>query len=162
MKRSELEHSRWRPNRLTPDHYRIPWQAVGYAICTKDRRGSLISRGVPDLLVSSLDTSAANHGCKVFCYCIMPDHLHLIACVVEEGADLQPFVAGFKQWTARRLGEMGFSKPVWQRGYWDRHVREDESVGELVAYVLGNPVREGLCKQPEDWAHSELRPYPWA
>jgi hypothetical protein len=49
------------------------------------------------------------------------------------------------------LLRVGFQKPHWQEGFFDHLLRSSESYGEKWEYVRMNPVRAGLCRQPEDW-----------
>jgi hypothetical protein len=52
------------------------------------------------------------------------------------------------------MWNLGVDGKVWQVSFWDRFLREEESLAELVLYVLNNPVRQGLVK---DW-----RTYPFS
>ena len=85
----------------------------------------------------------------------MPDHLHLIAEGTDDSSDLRAFVSTFKQRSgfehSRRTKET-----LWQVGYHDRVLRRDEDLMKVVAYVLNNPVRAGLVKQPEDYRWSGI------
>jgi hypothetical protein len=43
---------------------------------------------------------------------------------------------------------------IWQQGYFDHRLREDELGQQLSAklnYIRQNPVAAGLCAQPGDW-----------
>jgi len=77
---------------------------------------------------------------------LMPDHLHaLISCPREE--DPVKTVAAWKRFTARVAGV------VWQRGFFDHRLRNDESLEEKAHYIRMNPVRKNLVTRPEDWPH---------
>jgi len=41
---------------------------------------------------------------------------------------------------------------MWQYGYFDRVLRRDEATLNVVAYILANPVRAGLCRDSRDCA----------
>jgi len=43
--------------------------------------------------------------------------------------------------------------PHWQEGFFDHLLRSDESHAEKWEYVRQNPVRAGLCHQPEEWPY---------
>jgi putative transposase len=45
-------------------------------------------------------------------------------------------VGGFKSAVSK---ELGF--PVWQRGYWDRIIRDEGEWAEMAAYIEANPAR---------------------
>jgi putative transposase len=78
----------------------------------------------------------------VLAYRFMPDHAHLLL----EGRDntnLIDFVKMFKQISGDRFKQRT-SKPVWQKGYYDRIVRLEEDLEDYAQYMYANPVRAGL------------------
>ena len=149
--------SRSHPHRLDPEDYRRPGQPCHITIATSKQRRFLIDGGVPELIVETLDRSAARHGCDIMAYCILPDHVHIFVRVKPEGGDIAAFLHSFKTWTGRQLALRGAAAPVWQRSYHDRHTRCRDNVAAVIAYVMRNPVREGLCPRPEDWPYCEYR-----
>jgi len=46
------------------------------------------------------------------------------------------------------------TSPIWQRGFFDHLLRNDESYGEKWNYVCQNPVRAGLVMNAADWPYS--------
>ena len=76
----------------------------------------------------------------------MPDHFHTLVEGLVENADFRHFVKIFKQVTAfdhrRRNGSH-----LWQPGYHERIVRDDEETEAIVRYIWENPIRAGLTKQ---------------
>lgn len=82
----------------------------------------------------------------------MPDHVHFFA---VPGPDAKPRCVWHKMWksvTARRLARvLTFELPLWQADTLDHILRHRESYVEKWRYVRENPVRAGLCRQPDDW-----------
>jgi REP element-mobilizing transposase RayT len=75
----------------------------------------------------------------------MPDHLHALLEALSEGSDFRAFVKRFKQTTGfAHRGTTGQS--LWQHGYHERVLRNDEASEAVVRYILENPVRAGLTK----------------
>jgi REP element-mobilizing transposase RayT len=74
----------------------------------------------------------------------MPDHAHILVEGQSSEADLRGLVVELKQRSGRshrtRAGE-----GLWQRGYHDRVLRENDRLSDFVEYVLGNPLRAGLA-----------------
>jgi putative transposase len=79
---------------------------------------------------------------------LMPDHLHALLSVAPDRS-LSDSVRAWKSWQAKTSGV------VWQPGFFDHRVRNDESFEEKAHYLRQNPVRAGLIRRAEHW------PYVW-
>jgi putative transposase len=89
---------------------------------------------------------------EITVYCVMPDHVHLLATGLAEWSNLRAFVADAKKetgWAFRRQHR----QRLWQEGYYERILREAEPTWNVVRYIVNNPVRAELVERPED--------YPW-
>jgi hypothetical protein len=62
------------------------------------------------------------------------------------------FAKDFKQRTGFAYTR-ATGRRLWQEGSYDRVLRADENVEEVVRYRLGNPVRAGLVRHPFEWPH---------
>ena len=58
-----------------------------------------------------------------------------------------------KQALAKHIALTGTS-PIWQRGFFDHVLRNDESYEDKWNYVRENPVRAGLVTKADDWPYS--------
>ena len=76
-------------------------------------------------------------------FVVMPDHLHLF---VRGGADfnLAQWVNGLKRAISVALGATK-KRPLWQPGFFDHVLRNDESYSQKWEYVRENPVRRTGC-----------------
>ena len=84
-------------------------------------------------------------------FLVMPDHLHFIVQIPNGGRGataLPRVIANFKHLLSARYGIR------FQRDFFDTRLRDDAHFAEKCEYVLGNPVRKGLCVTPEEWPHS--------
>ena len=93
----------------------------------------------------------------------MPDHVHLLVEGLQASSDLRRLMARWTQRTgynhSRATGER-----LWQGGFFDHVLREEEDRLSVVAYILANPVRAGLVTHPSDypswgssvWTRAEL------
>ena len=82
-------------------------------------------------------------------FLVMPDHLHFIVNIGGRGATALPrVIANFKHLLAARYGLR------FQRDFFDTRLRDDAHFAEKHDYILGNPVRKGLCAAPADWPYS--------
>lgn len=158
---SDVPHGPHRPHRFDERKYEELWQPVFFSATAYRRLPILTRSGVPKTLRAALIESAEVHRCAVIAYCIMPDHLHYLTCVIAEGGNVRRMADWLKRVSGFRLGELGLPTPVWQRSFWDRHARANQSVAMAVGYIMNNPVVAGLCRRPEDWPYSEFLGCPW-
>jgi REP element-mobilizing transposase RayT len=88
---------------------------------------------------------------ETWCWVAMPDHVHWLMAPVGN-LDLSRCVQKLKALTTRKLrASLGWEGEVWQRGFHDRAVREDEDLRTMARYVIANPVRAGLVGSVRDW-----------
>jgi putative transposase len=91
-------------------------------------------------------------------YCFMPDHLHVLAEGRSTDSDLARFIARFKQNAGFWHSQAGRGR-LWQDGYYDRILRDDEQTIVVARYILDNPVRAGLVARFDEYPHSGSTKY---
>ena len=79
----------------------------------------------------------------VIAFCVMPDHVHLLLEGLTDDADLRMAVHNWKlrtgfAWKKRR------GRDLWQEGFYDYVLRDEDVVAGIVRYILNNPLRAGL------------------
>ena len=84
----------------------------------------------------------------------MPDHMHALI-EGRSAADLRRFLIAFRR---RATLATTFTAPggLWQDGYFERVLREDDEPYAVIDYILNNPVRAGLVTHAVDY------PYGWS
>ena len=136
--------------------------------CTHKRKRLLANKSVHDAFVSFSMRAYSDHNVAIGRYVIMPDHIHLFVCGPDD-FELGRWVGALKQQlqkaiigrntqklyataspTGRRL-QSAIKSPVWQRGFFDHVLRNEESYGQKWNYVRDNPVRAGFVTNAEDW-----------
>ncbi len=119
---------------------------------TEGRRPLLGCADASDVLVRTWRRSADFDGWYVGRYILMPDHVHFFARPGLGAKSLPVWMKTWKSLASRELcARLGVTPPFWQKDYFDRYLRSDENYREKWWYVLLNPVRKGLCREPEDW-----------
>ncbi len=98
-----------------------------------------------------LTERAEKTGVVVYGYCVMPDHVHLVASP-SAVCDLVRFVGEFKNLTQREAWRRGVQGRIWQASFWDHFLRAEEQLETTVQYVLDNPVRSALTAHWRDYA----------
>jgi putative transposase len=121
--------------------------------CTAHRRPLFSTASLAASVVTQLLHDAARFEFAVSAYCLMPDHLHALLEAESERSDFRSLVKRFKPMTGfahcRDAGQ-----PLWQPGYHERILRNDEASEAVVRYILENPIRARLTK--------EIGEYPFA
>lgn len=140
------------PQRKNVRLQHFDYYANGYyfiTICCLDKRpllGTLhqgeiqVSLDGQHLLEEMFSLERTLRGISVYDYVIMPNHFHLVVEIQrkegETGMGVSGFVRLLKGNVTKRSG-----KSLWQRGYYEHVVRQDESLQEIVQYMKNNPRR---------------------
>ena len=136
-------------------------QPGGYFItfCTEGRAetlGEVVGGGVLDAPVVKLsefgvavkrciqEVKARYEQLSVPCYVIMPNHVHLMVLVglgssgtpTPTNQTIPALVSSIKRLTNRVAG-----KSLWQRGYYDHIVRNEDDYLQICSYIESNPAR---------------------
>ena len=116
--------------------------------CTHRRRPVLATERT-HLAFVQFAQRAVDFNVAVGRYVIMPDHVHLFVCghIVFE---LGRWIAGLKQAISRANDWSKSGGQTWQEGFFEHVLRSDESMSEKWNYVVLNPVRARLVKEPEE------------
>jgi putative transposase len=116
-------------------------------VATKERLRVFESRDVVTAAIKVLKDRARVHQVRVFAYCFMPDHLHLLISP-SEACDVITFVGQVKNLIQREAWRFGVQGTIWQKRFWDHFLRQEEDIESVVEYIFMNPVRAGLV---EEW-----------
>ena len=93
-------------------------------------------------------------GYDLRCYCLMPNHVHMVVRVVEEAPPLVKTLQRLKSYTATQANKLlGRTGAFWQAESYDHVVRKGK-LERVVAYVLENPVKAGLVEDWEQWPYT--------
>ena len=86
------------------------------------------------------------HPISLDAFVLMPNHLHGVVVLHESHGKrcaLPNVVRTFKSMSARRINSLrGITDtPVWQRGYYEHVIRNDDALEKIRRYIAGNPAR---------------------
>jgi REP element-mobilizing transposase RayT len=122
-------------------------------VCTLHRRREFLNGRVADFVVASLRKAAARENFILHAWCVMPDHLHILAEGATDSAELYRFVNHWKCATTNAFLSR-FGRELWQRSFFDRKLRNLEAADTVCWYIWMNPVRKGLCTEPQEYRWS--------
>mgnify|MGYP003920799285 FL=1 len=77
----------------------------------------------------------------------MPDHFHWLLDLSGKYS-LSQTVGMLKSQTARAIGQS-----IWQRGFHDHALREQEDTLQIARYIVANPLRAQLVKSVKDYPY---------
>lgn len=96
---------------------------------------------------------------KLICYCIMPNHVHLVFELLKGNKGVSKIMQSIKRISSRKANvELNHKGNFWQAESFDRLVRDDKELYNVVKYVLMNPVKAALVKNWKDWSYSYCHP----
>ncbi len=131
--------------------------------------------------VASIVAEAIHHrdekAYELLCYCIMPNHVHL---VINVGRFAESPPEQINKITKRRLGESPYiltnilaslkkytalncnqllhrSGTFWQHESYDHVIRDGKELERILYYVINNPIKAGLVKSWQDWKCTYLK-----
>ena len=124
-------------------------------LCARHHTDPFADPRLAQSVIDALNWSRTQGRWKLYCYCLMPDHLH-VATSPNGGHDLSATVATFKSWTTRKAWELGLHGQLWQHGWYDHVARREEDLVRICEYILANPVRGQLVSEPTAWPYSGM------
>jgi REP element-mobilizing transposase RayT len=140
--------------RLPAEMYATRGQACSFAVRCYRHSAPFESAKLADAAVDVLTESTSKDGCELNAYCVMPDHIHVLLTPIKDENSSLTAIDRFKGRCSHRLHQLGWQGKLWQPRSYDRLIRNDEVLAEVVSYIHGNPVRLQMCERPEE--------YPWS
>ena len=122
-------------------------------LCCEFRHRVFVNREWAERLVGHLKSTATKYNFSVHAYCAMPDHFHALVEGLRPDSDLLIFLKTFKQSTSREYSSAR-GAPLWQKKFYDHILRPKDSPDAMSWYIWMNPVRKGLCSQPNEYPYS--------
>jgi len=141
-----------------------------------------IRREYQNILIDSIAFCQKNKNLKIYCYCIMPSHVHFIT--YSENGELSNILRDIKSFTSKKLiqsieenlqesrrewmlnqfkfyGKISPQKQTMQFWKHDNHpffLYSNKLIQQKVDYIHYNPVEAGFVNQPHEWRLSSANP----
>ncbi len=135
------------------------------------------------LIIDSLKYCQQNKGLEIYCWCLMPSHLHLI-CRATGDDGMSDILRDFKKFTSKAIIKNILDEPesrrewlleqfksacahlkrkqeykVWQNGNYAKIIYSSSFFYEKLNYIHNNPVEDLLVQNPEEYMFSSARNY---
>jgi putative transposase len=94
-------------------------------------------------------------GYKLHAFVVMPDHLHLLVTPVESVEKSVQLIKGGFSYRAKR--ELDWTGEIWQQGFTDHRIRDEEDWNRHIDYIRTNPIEAKLA---DDIALYEFMGFP--
>ena len=107
------------------------------------------------LYLDLLADAAGRFGVEIWSYCLMPNHVHIIAVPRDTGALSQTFRYVHRHYTGYVNARMRVTGHLWQ-GRFSSVAMDEAHLHAALRYVALNPVRARLVKRAEDWRWSSV------
>lgn len=141
--------------------------AFFFTVCTLGRQPLLIQAGVRTALRAAIKLVRSKYPFSIDAWVLMPDHLHCIWTLPEDGANFGLRWALIKQQVTKRCAhifhpEGGQSTSrikrresgLWQRRFWEHQIRDETDLLNHMNYLHWNPVKHGHVRRVSDWPYS--------
>ena len=132
-------------HRLKREEYR-GHKRISFTLCIKDRKKLFTKKEIIEKFIGTLKDILYKYKIKNWIYVFMPNHLHLVVEGLDENSDIYKAIVEFKQKTAITMKNY-----KWQKDFYDHIHREEENVFNSLWYIINNPVRKELIKEPLEY-----------
>ena len=138
-------------------NYSDNYQIYFTTICIKNKINYLLNSNLAKNIIDQLKFRRNNNEIKLYAYCIMPDHIHLLLSLGESyRKNLQNWMESFKRYTSKIAKANYQINHFWQKNFYDHIIRKEESLVMIVEYILNNPVRKGMVLDWRDYPFSGM------
>ncbi|MEL6642205.1 MAG: hypothetical protein AAFP98_13010 [Pseudomonadota bacterium] len=111
-----------------------------------------------------------DHPFDVDAWVVLPDHMHAIWTLPEDGSTAGTRWGAIKSKFTRGLRKARVVSPfelraakqvlghsgIWQPGFRELHLRSEDERHACTTYCWGNPVKHGLVGEPYEWPYSSI------
>ena len=97
-------------------------------------------------------------GFRLFAYCLMGNHVHMLLQAEREPIDLVMKRIGtrYSVWFNSKYGRVGH---LFQDRYKSEAIHDDSYYLTALRYILNDPVKAGICVRAEEYPYSSAREY---
>jgi putative transposase len=140
---------------------RVPGAPVFFTVALADLGSDVLVREV-GALRAAVRATRAERPFGIEAWVVLPDHMHCVWTLPEGDADYSVRWSVIKARFSRAMphGPRRDSHAkrrehgLWQRRFWEHHLRDEADFQMHVRYCWMNPVKHGLVDDPGAWPYS--------
>ncbi|MDP1636106.1 MAG: transposase [Gallionellaceae bacterium] len=125
----------------------LPNHAYLATIVTTSRKPIFTSFAAARAAVQCFHDKDVVRHVQTLAFVIMPDHVHWLL-QLEENGNLPEAARLYKAKVTLAIGQR-----IWQRGFHDHALRDDEDLRGVARYIVANPLRARLVKNIGEYPH---------
>lgn len=142
----------------------MPGGTYFFTLCLEDGNNTALVTHI-DALRAAYAATLRDRPFRTDAIVILPDHLHAIWTLPPGDSDFSTRwrliktrfskatgLRGPQTASRRAKGERG----LWQRRFWEHHIRDDADLAWHLRYCWQDPVRHGLVERARDWTYASL------
>lgn len=142
------------PRRLRGFDYTDAGSVYFVTVCARSGTAPFVDEHLAQVVVEALEWLRSVRRVRLYAYCLMPDHLHVLLQLDSSMDTLGALLGSMKRFTTRKSWDIGYEGQLWQRRFYDHVMRTNEDGRRMARYILDNPVRRGLCGDAEAYRWS--------
>ncbi len=147
-------------NYLRPN---VTGATVFFTVALAERGSNLLIAEIARLR-QAVRTTKSERPFEIDAWVVLPDHLHAVWTLPRGDADFSTrwrliksrFSREIPKGQTRASHDARSERGIWQRRFWEHHIRNEADYLAHVRYCWMNPVKHGLVERPQDWRYSSV------
>jgi putative transposase len=150
-----------------PDYRRmhIPGGTCFFTVALRDRGATWLVTEIEPLR-AAVRATIARHPFHIDAWVVLPDHMHCLWTLPPDDSDFPRRWMMIKAEFSKSIPPAADRSPslmrkrergIWQRRYWEHHIRDNRDYTAHMDYIHFNPVKHGFAATPETWPYSSFR-----
>lgn len=142
----------------------VPGGCWFFTVNLLDRRQTLLVKHVVSLR-EAIAATRQNYPFTIDAFVVLPDHLHAIWSLPSGDSDFSTRWRLIKNRFAKALPKQEKldsvrvrrnERGIWQRRFWEHHIRDEADFVRCIEYCYINPLKHGLVSRVSDWPYSSF------
>ena len=141
----------------------VPGASLFFTVALAVRGSALLTDEVARLR-GAVAVTRKERPFEIDAWVVLPDHLHCIWTLPAQDHDFSTrwrlikarFARGLPKGRLRDSHVARQERGIWQRRFWEHHIRDQADMDAHLRYCWFNPVKHGLVARPEDWPYSSV------